>query len=295
MRRKFLFVIKCIFAAMLFIGIGRFCHKQTRGFSQLKIASDSPIACQEETDSWPSQQRSELNTILDQPFSFLSSGGQCYAFLSEDGKTVIKFFKQHHIRMWNRLNSFPLPHIFRPVIQKLLEKKTHQSPQFFDSCKIAYGDFKERSGLLYLHLHKTRCFKKKLKIIDNLRITHLIDLDSTDFALQRYAELSHRKFRALIKENNLDAAKQCIDSVIGLTLERYRKGIVDRDANMRTNIGFLGTHAIEIDLGSFTKQKISDSYEEELLQRTQKFHSWLSKQNPMLALYLSEQIKNACN
>jgi hypothetical protein len=195
--------------------------------------------------------------------------------------------------MWNFLNGLPLPRMFHASLKKLLEEKKHQSPQFFESCKIAYEHFKDRSGLLYLHIHKTRCFNKKLKIIDKLGINHLIDLDSTDFALQKRAELSHQKFRTLIKENNLDIAKECIDSILSLIRERCQKGINDRDPNMRRNIGFLNTMAVEIDLGSFTREEPvndPDCIKEELSKRTGKFRRWLSKHDERLTPYLDQKI-----
>lgn len=281
---------------ILFFAVGRFCHKQTRGFTLLKIASDSPVASEEETASWPVEQKAALHAILEQPFFFLSSGGQCYAFVSADGKTVIKFFKHHHIRMWNRLNNLRLPRFLQRPLDKTLEKKKHQSSWIFESCRIAYKNFKERSGLIYLHLHKTNSFKKKVKIIDNLNIAHLIDLDTTDFVLQQRAELSHRTLKRLIQDNRLEEAKQCIDSVLALTIERVKKGIIDRDPNMRTNIGFIGTYAIEIDIGSFTK-KIDriheDNFQMELFTNTAKFHTWLNKRNTLLADYLTTRIQES--
>jgi len=279
-------LIKIVWGLTLFIAIERFCHKQTRGFTTLKIASDSPIS----GEKLPLDQQTALDAIFNQSFSFLNSGGQCYAFLSEDGKTIIKFFKQHHIRLWNRLNHMPLPQMLQPFFKRLLDKKIHQSPQFFESCRIADKDFKERCGLLYLHMHKTQCFKKKLKIIDNLGIPHLIDLDHTDFALQKRVELCHAAFKTLIRENNIAAAKQCIDSLIGLMREKSQKGIVDRDFNLRTNIGFLGTQAIEIDLGSFTKEEKEQDLTLVNLEKIQKFHRWLSKHQETLAQYFIEQI-----
>jgi len=282
-------LLKIVLGLLLFVALERFCHTQTRGFSLLKIASDSALA-----DEEPSlEQKAELDAIFNQSFFFLNSGGQCYAFLSEDGKTIIKFFKQHHIRIWNRLSNIPLPQLFKPYLNQLLDKKKHQSPQFFESCRIAYEDFKERSGLIYLHIHKTQCFKKKLQIIDTLGIAHHIDLDSTDFALQKRVELCHSKFKTLIQKNDIPAARQCIDSIRDLIVERSQKGIVDRDFNMRTNIGFLGNQAIEIDLGSFTKEeKGKNPDREDLRKRTQKFHKWLSKHNQTLSQYLAEQIEH---
>ena len=286
--------LKWIAGLFLFIAIGKFCHQQTRGFTLLKIASHSEKTSLDEFDTWTVEQKCELETILNQPFTFLNSGGQCYAFLSEDGKTVIKFFKQHHIRLWNWLSGLSVPPRFQPFIQRLLDKKIHQSPQFLESCRIAYSDFKERSGLIYLHLEKTKCLRRQLKIIDNLGIAHLVDLDTTDFALQKRVELCHPRIKALIQANDLIGAKQCIDSLIELIVERSQKGIIDRDFNTRTNIGFLGTHAMEIDLGSFTKEakgkKVSHT---DLSQMVHKFHRWLSKQNESLAFYLMQSIEEA--
>lgn len=252
----------------------------------------------DETASWSLDKRSEIDAILSQSFTFLDSGGQCYAFVSQDGKTILKLFKHHHIRMWNFLNRITFPHLLHASIQALLEKKIHQSPQFFESCTIAYKHFKERSALIYLHLNKTRYFKKKLSIIDKLGITHLIDLDTTDFALQKRVELSHYKFKTLIQNHDLDSAKACIDSTIALIIERCQKGIVDRDPNMRRNIGFLGTKAVEIDLGSFTQirpMNEPDFYQEEVRLRTQKFYRWLYKHDEILAHYLEEKTSSLSN
>lgn len=258
------------------VAVQRFCHHQTRGFTLLKIASS------EDASKPPVAVDAEIEHMLDQPYTFMSSGGQCYAFVSQDQKYVLKFFKQHHIRMWKWLNRLPLPNHLR---KKLLDEKTHQSPQFFESCTIAYEEFKERSGLIYLHLHRTAHFKKKLRIVDPLGITHTIDLDQTDFALQWRAELCYRTLKTLIRENRLEAAKQCIDSILALIEERAGKGIVDRDFNMRTNIGFLGTYAIEIDLGSFSKGP-------PVPETTRKFHTWLSKHSGELAAYLNERTQS---
>ena len=287
-----------MFALALVWMVERFCHKQTRGFTLLKIASDSAMLATDEIDFWSPEKRSEIDAILTQSFTFLNSGGQCYAFVSQDGKTILKLFKHHHIRMWNFLNRIPFPRLFHASIRTLLEKKIHQSPQFFESCTIAYEHFRERSALIYLHLNKTRHFKKKLSIIDKLGITHLIDLDTTDFALQKRVELSHNKFKDLIQNHDFDTAKACIDSAIALIIERSQKGIVDRDPNMRRNIGFLGTQAVEIDLGSFTRIapiEDPDLYQKEVQLRTQKFYRWLSKHEETLAQYLEEKTLSLSN
>jgi hypothetical protein len=259
-----------------------------------KILSTSRTNFSDALPPLSEEHRVELRTTFSQPFYFLGHGGQCYAFVSADGRAVLKFFKQHHIRFWKFLDRLPLPSALEGYRQKILSKKLHQSPAFFESCKIAYLQFRERTGLIYLHLQRTDYFNKKLTLIDNLGIAHQLDLDSIDFALQKKAEPTRVKLRNLIKENDLDAAKQCIKSLLVLITERSQKGICDRDPNLRRNIGFVGNQAIEIDLGSYTKDESlnldAENIRQELIKNTWKLKQWLDRKSPVLSLYLSEQI-----
>jgi hypothetical protein len=235
----------------------------------------------------------ELETIFNQPFYFFGNGGQCYAFISEDNRTVLKLFKNHHLRLWKFLNHMPLPNILEAFRQKLLLKHLHCSPAFFESCKISYLEFRERTGLIYLHLHKTDHFKKKVTIVDNLEISHQIDLNSIDFALQNKIELAHPMLRKWIENGHLDDAKQCLESILDLIVERCHKQIRDRDPNFRTNIGFIGDLAVEIDIGSYSKDESlgnREGFKEELLDSTHKLKCWLERKNKDLSLYFSERI-----
>jgi hypothetical protein len=266
----------------------RFCHKQTRGFALHKILS-SPSSGIEEFPLCEKEYE-EMNRLFEKPFTFLSSGGQCYAFLSHDKTRVLKFFKQHHLRFYRFLNQLYLPHILEPLRAKQLRKMQHYSPLFLESCKIAWRDFKEQSGLIYLHLNQTHHFQRKVILIDPLGIKHSIDLDTTEFALQTRAELCYPKFRQLLKEGDISGAKECIDSLISLICERQRQEIKDRDPHIRKNIGFVGNRAIEIDLGSFTKGKPT-TFCDEWNKTTRHFHTWLTKHNKELSLYLNQRLE----
>lgn len=293
MKKKHLFLLNSLLFVVLFLATQRFCHQQTRGFQLHKVLSMIKKDFPDQQPQLSEKEKEELNALVGQPFYFFGSGGQCYAFLSEDKKTVLKLFKNHHIRFWKLLSSLPLPSVLDGSRQKFLQKTLHQSPAFYESCRVSYVDFKERTGLLYLHLHPTDHFQKKLTLVDKLGVSHQIDLNTTDFALQKKAEFTNPKLKKLIRENDLETAKQCIDSLLGLIVERCQKGIRDRDHNLRRNIGFIGNQAIEIDLGSYSKDeslKQSENLESELLANTQKFKLWLMKRNPVLSLYLSERI-----
>ena len=288
LRKKLLSL--CLFL-LFFMAIERFCHKQTGGFQLHKILSEQEVGSPSPLSE---EEKKELRAIFSQPFHFLGHGGQCYVFESEDGQTVLKFFKQHHIRFWKFLHRLTLPSFLRPYQERLLSKMYHQSSSLIESCKISDSVFKEQTGLLYLHVHRTQDFPTPLTLVDKLGIAHPLDLDTVDFALQKKAELVRPKLRKLIKEKDLAAAKQCLLSLLTLIAQRSQKGIVDRDPNIRRNMGFVGNQAIEIDLGSYSRVQLfglsSQNLKEELLLRTKKLKQWLDRKSPELSEYLVEAI-----
>jgi len=44
------------------------------------------------------QEHQELAQILNQKFSYIGKGAQCYAFVSDDQLYVLKFFKFKHLK-----------------------------------------------------------------------------------------------------------------------------------------------------------------------------------------------------
>ncbi len=282
--------VKVILFVVLFCAVERFCHHQTRGFSLHKILPRQ----QAQGAGLEGKELQEVEALLDQPFQYFAKGGQCYIFASADGSVVIKFFKQHHMHFWNWLEAAPLPGFLNGYRKHILGKHHHQSSDFlFESCKLANERFKERTGMIYLHVNRTDCFKKKLVIIDKLGIKHQIDPNGVDFVIQRKADvLSHKKLKRLIKEKQIDKAKRCIDSLLDLIVERSKMGIKDLDPNFRSNFGFLGEKAIEIDLGSYQNDGLLPmAYKKEVAKQTRDLKDWLSKRNAELACYLDETIE----
>lgn len=283
-------LIKFVLLVAIVIGIERFCHKQTEGFRLHKIVSSLSFDPRWEVPSLSEEEAKRVDEILSQKFTFLGSGGQAYAFLSEDKKTVLKLFKLHHLRSWSWLHKMPLPGPFA----KYLCKREEKLPMFFTSCKIAMQDFRDRTGMIYLHLNKTSHLKRKLTLIDKLGITHKIDLDTTEFALQEKAELAYPRLKRLKAEGDIESAKQSIDSLLSLIVERCQRGIQDRDPNIRRNIGFLGNKAIEVDLGSFSREeflKNSFAYKPILYYSSLDLKHFLEKHFPELIPYVDERVQ----
>lgn len=232
------------------VGIERFCYVQTAGFRLGKIHSDfvyqpASVGSQEKPD------------VLSQPFTFLGSGVQCYAFLSEDRTTVLKVFKHYHnMPITSFWKEVPLPPLFQRWRAHILERRRARLHSIFSSCELAYREYKEETGLLFLHLNPTSTLNQKLILIDKLGIAHRIDLDQTSFILQKKVEMFSEKMESLRKKNDTAGMRACLDSLTTLIQNRCEKGIENSDLRLERNIGFIGTQAIEIDLGSF--HKISD-------------------------------------
>ncbi len=294
--KKFLIFIRSFQTAFLiisFIFIERFCHQKTGGFQVSKIESDHSFNPDWATPVPSDQERDHLHTLLDQRYTFFSYGGQSYAFLSDDGKTILKLFKHHHLRVPAWIKMLPLPRTFKRIRNKWVHLKEDSFYLFFNSCKIAFDDFRNHTGLIYLHLNKTDYLNQQVRIVDKIGIEHKIDLDRTDFALQHRAELPKKHFRSLKKKNDYAAAKKSLDSLIDMIVERSQKGIADRDPSIRRNCGFIGENAVEIDLGSYSRSetlKIPFMCKADIYQKSLQLRRMISKSYPELYPHLDKRL-----
>ncbi len=287
-----------ILFALGFYASARFCHKQTGGFTVWKIASDHSFHPEWDVESLDPKNQAEVDLLLNQPYHFYSYGGQSYIFISADGTTVLKVFKHHHMRSFSWIDHVPLPRNFHMILKQFTQSQRDKLSHFFGSCTLAYDLFKERTGLIYLHLNKTSHFKRTLTLIDKLNIAHQIDLDHTDFALQKKAELPYERFRRLKKEGNLAEAERSLKSLLELIAERCQRGIEDRDPNIRRNCGFLKGKAIEIDLGSYSRNEALKNPKigrETLLRQTRRLEQWIVKTYPELHPCFQKQLHEVMN
>ena len=168
----------------------------------------------------------------------------------------------------------------------------HQS-FFFTSCRHAFEELKEATGLIHLCLQPNPHFVKPIRLIDAWGIPHVIDLRKTEFALQQNAELFFPFLEKLLKAKNRAGLQSAIDSLIAHIEKRCSKGIGDRDPNLTINFGFIETKLVEFDLGSyFLKPTLKNPLEtaKELFLSTYALQKWLEKHSPELLDYLLEQI-----
>ncbi|MBS0651907.1 MAG: hypothetical protein JSR39_00085 [Verrucomicrobia bacterium] len=301
-----------------YLGLEQLIEMQTKGFCLQKIiADDLPYQPQWETAPLSTEQMEEVDQVLDQPFRLIGSGSECFAFMSEDGQSVIKFFKlgfarpiyynkgllsEDHRAYAGTLSNHPLIQkkgagwldICR---QRVFGIREFRLTRTFSSCKLAYDKLKEETGVFYLHLNPTDSFHRDLTLIDKNGIAYRVPIDSSKFLLQRRAEPLEKHFAKLIREKRYEDAKQSIDSLFSLIMSRCKKGFYDRDFINR-NLGYMGNQAIEIDLGSFIPDPNMANplvYKKELFFATLELRDWLEKKAPELLPYFDERLyKEIC-
>ncbi|MCI0382114.1 MAG: hypothetical protein L0207_03565 [Chlamydiae bacterium] len=262
-----------------------FCKTRTDGFIFDEIIFPKKY--------WPktnlSQDPKLLDEIISQPFYYLGKGTQTYAFGSQDGKWVIKFLRIHRLK-WTDFFFRISPSFFQKRIASTLEKRKNKLQKDITSFQIAYSLFKEESGLIYLHLEDKPVINQSLHIYDKINVHHEIPLDSLPFIVQKKATDLYSSLEKWINQNEMETAKEALSHLVSLLKARCVKGIHDKDANLKTNFGFVGTRPIQYDIGRFKMVPLTE-IKEEVIRITDSLVSWLEKISPSLALYLKNEIK----
>ena len=274
------------------IGLYFFTERQTQGFRYYHLISNLPNETRWEVPPLHDQELAQINHLLDQPFTFLGSGGWCYAFLGADQKTVIKFFKHSHLTPINILRDFSFKKLLlQSPPDNYLPYYFH--PFNFTSCMLMYSKLKEQSGIQYLHLNKTKGVHPIATLYDKIGVRYTIDLNETEFLIQDRAELIFTHIHRLVKKKNIPAAKQAIDDMLSCILSIYKEGIRDADHALRNNFGYVHGRPVTIDLSSWVPDetmKVPGNYKKELVVKTRRLSRWLNKYHPELYFYLENRL-----
>lgn len=282
-------LVKLFLLILTVLYLPKLCYGPTAGFTIGRIHSDFSFRPEWEVKNPP------LPKIFDQSFTYLGSGGQCYAFASQDGNYVLKFFKQHQRRVPFLLKIAPLPVKWAEKREKQRKKRLWKLERDFRSYKIALETLPEESAVLYVHLNKTSYLHQKARIVDKIGIEHQIDLDGVEFILQKRATLAYTHLFNLIEDQNLEGAKEALRSICKLILDRSTKGIYDEDPNIHRNMGFIGDKAILIDVGRLKpdmRNADRSNPKEDLIKITNRLKKDLLEVSPELADYLETYVNH---
>jgi hypothetical protein len=222
----------------------------------------------------------EAFQALSQPYRYLGKGKQTYAFVSEDGKWVVKFFNHKYFQL-------PLWALLLPEEKIKREKRR----EFYEkSYGIAATALKEETGIVYLHQGPSPSPMPRLLAKDNLGRAHRVDLNRTPFVLQRKASLLYPALQAMRPEE-LDAS---IDQFVSLIASRIDLKIGDKDHNVEDNFGILDGRVVHLDPGRLYYEEAlwdPEKLKYEWWSATHQFRKWLQVNYPERLASLDERIE----
>ena len=269
--------------------------KKNDTFSIEAISSNRPFDPAWEVRPLSPRELTEIDLALSQPYRYFGKGGQCYAFFSEDGKYVLKFFKQRLYKAPSWHKWLAVPFLFDRYKEKKKLRREKKKIRDFFSYKTAFEDLQEISGVLYTHLNPTDHLKKSVTLIDLLQKEHHLDLNQFNFILQKRGEMVYPQILRLLENKQKEQAKKIIDQILDLVVLRCQKGYEDWDPQILTNCGLLETQAMKIDVGRFIyneSMKTPICLQQELDRIFKPFQAWLSEQDEELASYCDLKVQS---
>jgi hypothetical protein len=285
--RFFLFIL----VALFFWGSERFVHQITEGFTLLNIWDSYSF-----DPKWEPSHHQDweiIRPVTLQKYRFLRSGGQNYAFISEDGDYVLKVTKYKRMRIPVWIEPIPL---FSPLLE-LKERKIAKKKKIldltFDSYLIAFNSLSDFSGIVYLHLNKTSHLKQTLILVDLLGIEHSIDLDNYAFILQKRGKLTFKYFDDLMFEGEVEKSKEMLRKMVRYVAHRISLCIEDHDIGFGTNFGVLDDKPFQLDLGSlrFNPSFASEAkFTHKLNESLEDLVVWLKCTHPSLIPTLEDEV-----
>ncbi|NGX39127.1 MAG: hypothetical protein KR126chlam1_00448 [Chlamydiae bacterium] len=288
-RRLFLFTLLTL---AILVVVHTAIPRKKAGFSLTKIRSPFVPSSKWKTPPPSPSEELIIREIFSQEFNYLGSGAQCYAFLSADGKYVLKFFRMKHLIPKTWLNYLPIPGLSDYRFRKI-DKRVLRQEALFSSYKMAYEELKEETGLIFVHLNKSKDLDLEVNLNDRMRKRYTVNLDEFEFILQKKAQLVRDRIALLLQKGDPAGAIQAINALLQQVVEQSKKGFVDRDTGVSHNYGFVGDQVIHFDVGRIMRDeqaKDPSVYQRELLRVGKKLESWLEVLYPYLLPSLEEEI-----
>lgn len=267
---------------------------QEKPFAISKIALKLPVDGAWELSPPSLKEKKRIRNLLQQEFHYLDRGLQCYAFESEDGSTILKFFRSYKYYLPSWMRALPYPTFLKDIQHQREVAKKAKLFQLFGSFKLAYENLKEESGLIFAHLNTSKEWNTKVTLKDALGKKYCIDIDKYHFVIQRKATLLYPYLTSLIEKGDKERMRPALTALVELLKTRCEKGIADTDPALEKNLGFLEDHTpVFIDTGSFYYdvkiQNLKIAYSE-IVFCLQPLRDWLASKEETLAEHLEREL-----
>ncbi len=275
--KKILLLLIALFPVLFFS-----CKaKKTKPFSL-----DSIVHCSAFNETWTgrtptSDESQEVESALSQPYRYLGGGGQCYAFVSEDGQYVVKFLKKKLFEMPSWMEYFPFK-------EKKVHKKQQRKHQVFSAFQNSFNDLSSETGILYVHWNASDHLNTPLSFCNEDGKVHMLAMNNLSFVVQKKAELATARIDTLIQQKNSEGAQAAIDKLLQLHVTLSQKGYRNRDPNFRSNYGFVEDKAVIFDVGRIVASS-SSLPKNKQLKALPRFKKYLVSNHPELLSYFDSR------
>lgn len=230
---------------------------------------------------------------FDQPFYYLGHGAQTFAFRSEDGQYVLKFYRHNRAKHPLFFLRTLLPSPLKSRLIATHTKRQEKRQKDFTSYLFAYKKLKSASGLIDLHLNSTDD-PQLVTLFDPIGVCHKVDLSKMQYLLQVRADPVYESIERWISDGEMDRARLKLSQLITLLANRCKAGLSDKDPDLKTNFGFTSDGPIQFDIGRFKLDPSkAENYREELIRITDRLCNFLEKKSPELVSHIKEEIKRA--
>lgn len=288
-------LIACV--GLLSYSVGRLVHldqkidelaRPAKLFSVGNIISTFP-----NDPKWDVKLSDELDTffyvISQQQFNWLGRGAQAVVFESQDGRYVLKLFQLGRLRSAHEVKPF-WKRVFSKEDESKRQERINHKEEIFSSSKLCFEEVPEETGIVYIHLNRTKNKIKGVKLVDRYGQSHRIRGDDACFVLQKKAVYLTPTFTKLMDEGAVDEAQERVDQVLDLLLTMAQKGFTDNDDALirNNNLGFTKDRAVYIDTGHLSKNpelNVLNRMKYEFDVRLYPLEMWLNQTYPDLADY----------
>lgn len=246
--------------------------------------------------TFPNQKEWEVNispeldtffyVVSQQQFNWLGRGAQALAFESQDGRYVLKLFQVG--RMKTSANKPFYKSWFSSETEEKKAQRLQHREEIFTSSKLCFEELQEETGIVYVHLNRTKDKIKGVKLVDRFGQSHRIRGDDACFVLQKKAACVIPELVRLIDKGEIETAKERVDQVIDLLHTMAKKGVIDNDDALirNNNLGFTKDRAIYIDTGHLVKHthiNVGERMRYEFNVRLDPLEKWLNWTSPEVA------------
>jgi len=232
----------------------------------------------------------EAKSAMKQRFYNLGRGRQSYAFLSEDGRYVIKIprYGRFRLPLWLQAMNLKCLESYR---KHRIVKKQAAKEVLLQSFQIAFDSLKEESAIIAVRFPGEKGNGEVIKIADRLGRHYDLPLNTTGFVLQHKKVLFNEVFEKILLMKDREKIAHRFDQLLEVVATRARKGITCRDDAFMYNFGFDEFQAYQIDVGDFRRPitgNPKEIFDQSVQGSLKPIRAWIKKIDSDL-LYLLDQ------